>query len=799
LGLAALAAAMAAAVASADDTDLLNRLRQKAQAEDAQREKEFGVLLEQGRQFLEKNEHEQALQVLRRAAALKPQDEACRQLLAQARAALASRQPAEILDRVRGQWKSRKNTLRRELDLGLFEAEQALADQRFDKAAQHAQRVLHGAGYVGDGALAQEFRARAQRILDRADAHSREAQSAKRKQALADRRREATERASTDSLRDARERGWKHLEHGDYKKALAAAEQMLEHQPGSEQGRFLKSEALKAKERAEDVDRAREERKQAITDHMVRDLEKQMTLPEGVAEESKVVLPGKAKGRQPHVPKQAMEPWEQQLRAKLRTQVTFEFKNSSATQACRYLAELTESTILVDPAVAKDARRVSLPKMTLSFDHALRWLCRFWRATYVIRDHAILVTRRGGRLNEPVIRDYDVSGLLMPLRSVRTTLDSSTQFDEDTPLHAVATTGLEVKEKPADKETIGEGWAAFIRSTVEPDSWSDGPGSRTLQQQGPRYSIQYRNGRIVVVHTPEVHRQIADLLANYRRARNLQVHLLARFLTLELDYLQEIGVNFAGNQGDPDDPFDDTFGFVDPREAPPDNPNRDWQRWEVNANIRHEHEVGDIPGSFSSDELGGLRIGYHYLNHAEVMGVLSAVIKHRKGTLLIAPRLTCFNTQRANFQALTNYNYVRSVDADEEPEIGNVPDGIIFDVQPFISADRRYVTVVLQPQLRTLQSLESFSFLGGPLGRAVQLPTTQLTSVATTVTVPDGGSIIIGGLSEVNERHGLATLPFFYSVPGLRYLLRETRDAERRTSLVVMVTAEIVRDIFEEE
>ncbi len=111
------------------------------------------------------------------------------------------------------------------------------------------------------------------------------------------------------------------------------------------------------------------------------------------------------------------------LRAKLRDRITFEFKNSSITEACRYLAELTDTTILVDPDIAKEPTRVTLPKMTdLTFDHALRWLCRFWRATYVVRDHVILVTRPGGRLNEAILRDYDVTGLLMPLRSIRTTL-----------------------------------------------------------------------------------------------------------------------------------------------------------------------------------------------------------------------------------------------------------------------------------------------------------------------------------------------------------------------------------------
>ena len=46
---------------------------------------------------------------------------------------------------------------------------------------------------------------------------------------------------------------------------------------------------------------------------------------------------------------------------------------------------------------------------------ALRWVCRFNRCTYVLRDGAVLIVAPLPP-GEPQKRDYDISDLLRPLR-----------------------------------------------------------------------------------------------------------------------------------------------------------------------------------------------------------------------------------------------------------------------------------------------------------------------------------------------------------------------------------------------
>ncbi|NQT89441.1 hypothetical protein HQ560_21915, partial [bacterium] len=180
--------------------------------------------------------------------------------------------------------------------------------------------------------------------------------------------------------------------------------------------------------------------------------------------------------------------------------------------------------------------------------------------------------------------------------------------------------------------------------------------------------------------------------------------------------------------------------------------------------------------------------------------------------VLQAPRLTCFNTQRANVQVLTNHNYVRRVSTDNEPEIGNIPEGIVFDVQPFVSADRRYITLVLQPQMRDLVELVEFQYSTEPQTvdqgnnfslsvwqeSYIQIPTTRLRSIGTTVTVPNGGTLLLGGFTEVEEVAGSSNVPFLEGIPIIRTILRGWKRNEGRRSLIMLVSAQTVADVFEE-
>jgi type II secretory pathway component GspD/PulD (secretin) len=69
--------------------------------------------------------------------------------------------------------------------------------------------------------------------------------------------------------------------------------------------------------------------------------------------------------------------------------------------------------------------------------------------------------------------------------------------------------------------------------------------------------------------------------------------------------------------------------------------------------------------------------------------------------------------------------------------------------------------------------------------------------VATTVIVPNGGTLLVGGLAEAEENRGVASVPFLSDLPAVGHLLRGWDRSEGRRTLVILVTAQIVPDVFE--
>src|SRR5690606_28500738 len=137
-------------------------------------------------------------------------------------------------------------------------------------------------------------------------------------------------------------------------------------------------------------------------------------------------------------------------------------------------------------------------------------------------------------------------------------------------------------------------------------------------------------------------------------------------------------------------------------------------------------------------------------------------------TLLTAPRVTVHNTQRAHVSVLNEVAYIRDFDTNTatgvavaDPVVDVIRDGIVLDVRPTVSADRRYITLELRPTLATLlRPIPTFTTsLGVGTPVAIQTPQLTLQRIRTTVTVPDGGSFVIGGLRQMTETDVTSGVP----------------------------------------
>ena len=67
-----------------------------------------------------------------------------------------------------------------------------------------------------------------------------------------------------------------------------------------------------------------------------------------------------------------------------------------------------------------------------------------------------------------------------------------------------------------------------------------------------------------------------------------------------------------------------------------------------------------------------------------------------------------------------------------------------------------------------------------------------LRKIETTVTVPDGGTIMIGGLTTFQERERTSDVPILKRLPFLSFLFGRKQKLTFRENLVILVRAEIV-------
>jgi len=358
----------------------------------------------------------------------------------------------------------------------------------------------------------------------------------------------------------------------------------------------------------------------------------------------------------------------------------------------------------------------------------------------------------------------------------------------------------------------------LIKSNIAKASWDLGD-----------CSIETRHGTLIVRQVEDVHQQIDSLLNDLRKATGLLVTIEARFLTVSDDFLEDIGVDWRNlgavsmNAGErqfkagPEDDHvrtDTTYAPLDDAifsaEAGEDSIGTGkssgifYRKQNFDTRHRLENIFDETLGSKGVTNIGGLNMQMAYVDEIELNMVLQAVRKKYRSNQLNAPRLTVFNTQRANVTIISQYAYIQDFDVEvataaviADPLVGTVQDGVILDVRPIISSDRKYITLELQPTVAELIELVPFkthlasSGAGGGGTVTIQAPNLRLSRIKTNVTIPDGGTILLGGLIKATKQDSMSGVPVLSDLPIISFFTSRKGKFTHRESLLILVTAKI--------
>jgi type II secretory pathway component GspD/PulD (secretin) len=408
------------------------------------------------------------------------------------------------------------------------------------------------------------------------------------------------------------------------------------------------------------------------------------------------------------------------------------------------------------------------------------------------------------------------------------------------------------QEDEEELEQLVENLLELIRSTISPDSWQS--------RGGVVGSAQELNGQLIVTQTAGAHKEIRDLLSQMREARAIQVAIEARFITVASNYLEEVGLDLDvilnnGNAG-----FDrDPFGAIDPATGGRLLIPREFSRLGVlpattpsglplggilpgqpygspglvpahgqvaphssqftpipilNNSIdiaSAANATTNVPGSFGG---GGLTPAFQifgsFLDNIQVDFLLRATKADSRSTLLTAPRITMFNGQRGNISVTQTQAFISDLEpvvaeaaGAQDPEVSTVSSGIVLDVQPFVSADRRYVSMTLVPALSRILGIETFAVVSGAQtvqGGFLQLPNVEVTQINTSVMIPDRGTVLIGGQTLSGEIEIEAGVPVLSDIPGIkRAFTNKTFVKDDQTLLILVQPTIMLQHEVEEE
>lgn len=363
----------------------------------------------------------------------------------------------------------------------------------------------------------------------------------------------------------------------------------------------------------------------------------------------------------------------------------------------------------------------------------------------------------------------------------------------------------------------------LIETTIVPDTWESVGGVSNM------FPYQ-QNLSLVVSTTSEVHDQIADLLESLRRLQNLQITIEVRFITLSDNFFEQIGIDFDLQFDDnvrrmPDDDSGSsvTVGF-----GADGLPTADFDvRLSNNA-------FGVLPTFGGFDVQSASTFGFAILSDIEAFFFLQAAQGDARTNVMQAPKVTLFDGQFASISDVSQRPFVTSITpvvgdfaVAQQPVIVVLNEGTQLNVQGVVSDDTRFVRLTLVPFFSQIGNVDTFTFEGQRSSRrssrssrdtnndgepndseeedeqefisgtTVQLPTFAFTSVSTTVSVPDGGTILLGGIKRLSEGRSERGVPMLSKIPYLSRLFRNVSVGRESSSLMLMVTPRII--IQEEE
>ncbi len=500
---------------------------------------------------------------------------------------------------------------------------------------------------------------------------------------------------------------------------------------------------------------------------------------------------------------------------------SFDFPDATLTEVVDFLRSISDLNIDIDPEVDGTEIKVNLSLEGVKIGEALDLIMKATGLAYTFRENILLITEPENAYGNLIFEMYNVTDILNKIRdfpgpAIR--VSSNDEGDDDGGSNPFDFGGFDDEE---DAELTPDDLVTLIQeSTGGADEW-DESGS----------TISGHKGQILVTATRDLHLAIEDFLLNLRANSDVFVVVEARFIDMVDDFLEDIGVDSRNlGQGSGGTAFGTAYGTLNTSSTggsdigfnnlgDPTDPALIMGQHRTAGRMQHilDGFVGGASGNRLNSTLRGLTMQVTWLDPFQINAIIRASQEQRAARIVTAPKVTASNGQRVHVSVITQRSYVQDyelvsggtglvVSEVADPVIDTFQDGVVLDVRPVISHDRRYITVDVQPTLASLINgvISTVTISLGTLNNAaslveIDLPEISLQQAFTSVTVPDGGTVLLGGFRSLNELSYTSQVPILGNLPFLKNAFRRKAYLNEKRSLYILITAKIVNLRAEEQ
>ncbi len=800
--------------------------------------KKADTLYDKARTLLDKGEYEKALDETKQALEYDPNHKQAEQLKDTLLSLLGERRsPSANLDNLQKRLDAKIEQNLVQIETGLEDAKQLMENEEYNRARNKLQTLqtrLKGSEWM-DSEKFNQYSNEVDSLLKKATVQAR-----KQKESIQNKLREESQQQAVEAEKKERmqEIRWTdrmmsqavlHFKQEEYQQTINITNQILSRFPNFQVAKDLKQDAQKAY--AGEFERElRAQKAEQWKNFQERMLSKRIPQSELLKFPSEEYWKKVNQRSTQQEPISAIEEGSDQqdlfsLRKKLKSEsTTLEFANSDLNNVLDAVRDKHNLNIVVDGQAEQQAQQKrSIFLNDLRLTNALSLITEKYGLRYDLREDTVFVTTPANVRPQTELQIFKTKDLVYMLKDVndfktknvgglkpsrtdtRNTLEDiqMTQSEEQADSSSSSYPYLDDSESGTDKAKKTKkqdekkvNLANMIKEHVAPDSWEH-------ENTGIRQSY---NGMLFVQNTPEVLANVERFVDDLRSFAGSMVNVSIHFLSVRDEFLEHFGIEFknAQSQGG-GSPFFNTQPSVAGQSGTttPPGPGVDYN---FLSNFSTRSSQPSSPLSTIENE-GGLGLTYENLGGTDYQAVLRALHRDDRSYILDSTQFTLFNTQRANITAgqqkafIQDYEVQPSAGASSfDPQIGVIGTGLLLDVRPIISFDRRYVTLQLLPSLTSDVTFETEAILNiGGFPLTVQLPRLQKKSVSTTVRLPDNGSLLLGGLTRSETLNKKQGIPVLQDMPVLGALFKESVRRDVGRELRILVKVEILNTAEEQQ